>query len=284
MEGQKMISIGLTTWSEHASLVQHPDPTLYEYAAYFPLVEVDSPYYGLPSQQAVKKWVQATPASFRFLIKANQSLTLQADRQKKMNDQELAENIRQYIEIMAPVIQAKKLNAFLLQFPASFHCTRTNVNYLRKLRNFFGQLPLVIEFRSGTWYDKKYVPHLLNFMKDEGMILACVDEPQVPLNSIPFLPTVTNDSLALIRLHGRNLQGWLEQGSDWRKKRTLYSYSEKELFELAEIIKKLADQVKEVAVVFNNNSGGDAADNALRLQKILGIDYQNLNPKQLDLF
>lgn len=41
------------------------------------------------------------------------------------------------------------------------------------------------------------------------------------------------------------------------------------------------------AVIFNNNSGGDAADNALQLQQLLGLEFPDLAPKapeQIDLF
>lgn len=49
-------------------------------------------------------------------------------------------------------------------------------------------------------------------------------------------------------------------------------------------IKKVDGVTKHVGVIFNNNSGGDAAENALALQKILGIEPDELNPKQIDLF
>lgn len=47
------------------------------------------------------------------------------------------------------------------------------------------------------------------------------------------------------------------------------------------IYKKLS---KEVVVIFNNNSGGDAADNAKHLQKALQVEFQGLAPMQMDLF
>lgn len=71
---------------------------------------------------------------------------------------------------------------------------------------------------------------------------------------------------------------------DWRKKRTLYRYNEAELKILGEKIQQVAKETKEVGVIFNNNSGGDAADNAMQLKKRLGLDYEGLNPSQIDLF
>lgn len=64
----------------------------------------------------------------------------------------------------------------------------------------------------------------------------------------------------------------------------MYRYSEEELQELAAAIKKVEGSTKQIGVIFNNNSGGDAAENALALQKILGIEPEELNPKQIDLF
>lgn len=44
-------------------------------------------------------------------------------------------------------------------------------------------------------------------------------------------------------------------------------------------VQRLTKQAKKVAIIFNNNSGGDAADNALALQQILGVTFENLAPK-----
>ncbi|MEH7119775.1 DUF72 domain-containing protein, partial [Neobacillus vireti] len=39
-----------------------------------------------------------------------------------------------------------------------------------------------------------------------------------------------------------------------------------------------------VYLLFNNNSGGDAADNAKEMLNLLNITYEGLAPTQLDLF
>ena len=49
-------------------------------------------------------------------------------------------------------------------------------------------------------------------------------------------------------------------------------------------ILELQKQVKTITILFNNNSGGDAHDNAKQLMNMLDIQYDNLNPKQMDLF
>ena len=110
------------------------------------------------------------------------------------------------------------------------------------------------------------------------------DEPHNLNDGIPLVETVTTPELAVVRLHGRNAQGWFNQGTDWRKTRTLYRYSEAELQDIAALVKRVAQHAQQVCVIFNNNSAKDAAPNALRLQKILGLHWQNLAPQQLDLF
>ncbi|MFK4997320.1 DUF72 domain-containing protein [Bacillus sp. N9] len=73
-------------------------------------------------------------------------------------------------------------------------------------------------------------------------------------------------------------------GENWREVRYLYRYNEKELLEWKRNVQKLQQETRDVYVVFNNNSGGDAADNAKRLIELLNIHYEGLAAKQLDLF
>ena len=113
------------------------------------------------------------------------------------------------------------------------------------------------------------------------------DEPNQIEASVPFYLATTNPNLVLIRLHGRNTQGWNHPGQEWRKKRTLYRYSDEQLRNLSQRILALQPAPREVCVIFNNNSGRDAAPNAQTLQKIMGLHFCGLvprDPKQLDLF
>ncbi len=43
-------------------------------------------------------------------------------------------------------------------------------------------------------------------------------------------------------------------------------------------------KAKEIVVIFNNNSDGDAAPNGMLLKKILNVEYEGLNPEQTSLF
>lgn len=277
-----MIRIGLTSFNEHEYLTGKKNTSLYEYAAHLPVVELDTAYYGIPRKSSVEKWVKETPSEFKFLVKVYSGISCQGDWQQYYSSEEAM--VTAFLDAMTPMIESGKLSAFLIQFSAAFGCTPENVRYLQTLRQWFGDLPLAIELRNGSWYLDKYVKQTLQFMTAEKFSLVVVDEPQIPLNPVPFYPFVTNTDFLVFRFHGRNVAGWRANDSEWRKKRTLYRYNHEELSQLAAAVQQLATKVSEVTVIFNNNSGGDAAENALQFKKQLGIEYEHLNPKQLDLF
>lgn len=64
----------------------------------------------------------------------------------------------------------------------------------------------------------------------------------------------------------------------------MYDYSDEELRFIKETALELEKEAKEVTVIFNNNSGGHAAPNSKTLQNMLGLDFDGLGPRQLDLF
>ena len=49
---------------------------------------------------------------------------------------------------------------------------------------------------------------------------------------------------------------------EWRDVRYLYDYNEQELIDLAQKGTNISTKAKKVYVIFNNNSGGHAANNA----------------------
>ncbi len=52
-----------------------PAAWLEHYARRFDTVEINSSFYRLPSQAAVRAWKQVTPAGFRFALKASRYIT-----------------------------------------------------------------------------------------------------------------------------------------------------------------------------------------------------------------
>lgn len=280
-----MIQLGLTTWSEHQIFIKEKRPvTLEEYAANMPLVEVDTFFYGLPRQTTVEKWLAEVPPSFSFIPKVPKALTRHPG--EKLAGLELRQAFNDFRKSIEPLMLAKQLKAVLVQFPPTFTATKENVAYLRYFRSLLADLPLALELRHQSWYAPGVQTSLINFCKQTGYILVAADEPSNSAASVPFVLAATNPKLAFIRLHGRNARGWVSQGTDWRSKRTLYSYNEEELAWLKNQVLGIEPLVKEVVVIFNNNSAGDAAPNALAFKEMLGLKFTGLGkmpPEQLDL-
>lgn len=282
-----MITIGLTTWSEHTTLVKDEKQlvSLEEYAAYFPVVEVDTFFYGLPRLETVQKWQKQVPRNFQFIVKANKGLTKQPG--ENLTGKLLQQRFSDFKKSIQPLIRDKQLKTILLQFPPFFRATKENVTYLHYIRKQLAGLPLSLELRNQSWFEQGIKESLIKFCSDRKYTLVAVDEPTNTLASIPFVLTKTNPELLLVRLHGRNERGWNASGKEWRKQRTLYKYSLAELTKLKEQLVLYEQDVKDICVIFNNNAGGDAAPNALELQRIMQVKFDNLGkkpPEQLDLF
>ncbi len=61
-----------------------PEARLRYYSSRFPVVEVDSSYYALPSRRNSEMWVERTPARFAFDIKAHALMTGQPSEVKRL--------------------------------------------------------------------------------------------------------------------------------------------------------------------------------------------------------
>ncbi len=279
-----MIKIGLTGWSDHELICPNPRRKLEDYASHFPVVELDTSFYAIPSEKNILSWIEKTPDIFQFFPKAYSAMTKHKDwRQEFDSIQAMFERYKLTFE---PIITSGKLKAFLFQFPPNFVCDRAHVDYLRLVRRLMGDLPIAVEFRHASWYSDVFKEGTLTFLREMGFIHVVVDQPQTPHNSVPFTPVATNPEKTIIRLHGRNYSGWLgeDKSDDWRAVRTLYNYGTEELEEIKETALALEKDSKEVTVIFNNNSGGHAAPNAKQLQEMLGIEFDGLWPRQIGLF
>lgn len=278
-----MITIGLTGWSDHPLIQRSANKKLIEYAGHFPVVELDTSFYAIPKNETIMSWIEKTPDIFQFLPKAYGVMTLHKPYHEEFTTMD--EAFEAYLDAFQPMFEQKKIKAFLFQFPPYFDCVKKHVNYLRYVKRKMKELPVAVEFRHPSWFSETNKERTLAFLIDQGWTNVVVDQPQTPNNSVPQVPEVTAPSLSVMRLHGRNYEGWLgENVTDWRAERTLYQYSEDELRGFADLVKQLESDADEVCVIFNNNSGGHAAQNAKELQDLLGLDFSGLAPKQLDLF
>ncbi|ENH97300.1 hypothetical protein J416_04758 [Gracilibacillus halophilus YIM-C55.5] len=280
-----MILIGLTGWGDHPAITaerQANEHKLYRYSSHFPVVEVDSSFYAIQPAKNYHQWIAQTPNRFQFVIKAFQALTGH-DRKERSNF-EVKEMVQSFIESIQPVIESNKLHSVLFQFPPWFRLNKSNIQKLIKLKDWIGDIPASIEFRNRTWFGK-YTRDTMMFLQEENWIHTICDEPQAGESSIPIVFPESNQSKVLIRFHGRNVHGWNNHGQEnWREVRFLYRYRQTELEEWAERIQHLKQKTNDITILFNNNSGGDAYDNAKQFMDILDISYDGLHPKQMNLF
>ncbi|MFJ5770220.1 DUF72 domain-containing protein [Psychrobacillus sp. NPDC093180] len=279
-----MIKIGLTGWGDHSDLyVSTAKDRLKDYSAHFPVVELDTAFYAIPPIKNVLKWIKETPDNFQFVVKAYQEIT--GHLRGESHYESMEEMFERYRESIQPFKEAGKLAMVLVQFPPWFTCVKENVEYILKVKEELKDFELAIEFRHQSWYSSKFQKGTLDFLKSHHLHHTVCDEPQAGEGSVPLIPIATSDKV-LVRLHGRNTYGWKNPGNNekWREVRYLYDYNKEELTFIQNKVEQLQKQAKEVVVLFNNNSGGHAAKNAKSFQKMLGIEFEGLAPKQLDLF
>ncbi|MFC4076215.1 DUF72 domain-containing protein [Salinithrix halophila] len=282
------IQIGLCGWGDHDL---YPPGTasrekLAVYAAHFPVVEVDSTYYAVPGEERIARWTEETPDSFRFVVKAYRELTGHG-RREGAPEKSAKEWFREFGKSLKPMVEASKLTAVLFQFPPWFECKRENVQYIRRCRQEYPDLPLAVEFRNRTWFSPEFREKTLSFLEKENLIHVLCDEPQAGIGTVPIVTAVTHPGQALVRFHGRNREGWNQSGrsnEEWRNVRYAYRYSDEELKEWVSRVETLKQEADQITLLFNNNSRGDAAPNAKRMTELLGIEHQGLASRQLDMF
>lgn len=281
-----MIYIGLTGWGDHYDLYEgiKPGEKLQTYASYFPIVELDSTFYAVQPESVMQKWVNETPDTFQFVVKAFQEMTGHQRGESKFSSKE--EMYSAFKQSLKPLVEANKLAMVLCQFPPWFDLQAKHVRVLRYVREQLADYPVALEFRHQSWFKPGFREKTLAYMREDQWIHSICDEPQAGLSSIPTVLEPTDKEKTLIRLHGRNIHGWNgpRNGENWREVRYLYDYNQKELKEWQRSLAALAKQTKSIYVVFNNNSGGHAAGNARTLIQQMGIQYTDLAPRQLDLF
>ncbi len=222
------------------------------YAYHFGVVEINTTYYRIPGPKSFKAMLSNVQPDFEFVVKTHESMT----HARTATD----EDYRTYAECVKPLLDAGQLSALLSQFPWSFQFSRTNIDYIRTMRDKLPPVPLVVEFRHSSWLrDETY-----DLFRREQLVYCCVDEPKLK-NLLPPQDITTSDSIGYVRLHGRNAEHWWEGAA----LRYDYSYSDKELNDWAERLKNMSKNAAKIFVLFNNCHLGQAAQNALALMLLM---------------
>jgi uncharacterized protein YecE (DUF72 family) len=256
-----MIRIGPAGWSyEDWEGIVYPsskrskfDPLAY-LSEYFDTIELNNTFYRIPTPQMGKSWAKRVQGNPRFKFTAKLFRNFTHDRENVS-----PEDAPAFKTGLLPLLESNLLGGLLIQFPYSFHCTESNLGYLKGLAEDFREYPLILEIRHASW-DRASA---YNFLREHQIGFCNIDQPQVSY-SLGLTKKVTGP-VGYLRLHGRNMKEWFHDGAG-RDARYDYLYNEFELFEISERIRQIAREAEEVYVITNNHYRGKALCNALELK------------------
>ncbi|WP_305789063.1 DUF72 domain-containing protein [Symbioplanes lichenis] len=284
------IQVGTASWTDKTLIASgwypksadNAEKRLAYYAKQFPVVEVDSTYYGPPAEQTARLWAERTPAEFTFNIKAYSLLTghptkvtslykdLRPETGKKnvypddLPPQTYEDVWTRFLAALDPLAAAGKLGAILFQFPPWWGIRRDHKDYLQEIVARCRPLRPVFEFRNASWFDGDNAGETLSFLRRHELPLVCVDMPQGYSSSVPPLAEATAD-LAVVRFHGHSTK-WTSK--DIQEKYG-YDYSRAELAAWAPKLRSLAAATDRTQVFMNNCYGDNAQRNAKTLVDLL---------------
>jgi len=227
------------------------------YSSEFPTCELNFSYYRIPDARTLGRMAAKVPEGFLFTVKAYKGIT----HEREDAQATLAAQMEQFTAALAPLMDAGKFACVLIQFPYSFHANQTNRDYLKRVREGFGDLPAVVEFRSRDWISERTFDELR--MLNLGF--CCVDQPRFK-NLVPPVAVATGP-VAYVRFHGRNYEKWWRHDEAWE--RYDYSYSDEELMEWLPKISQLDTEASLTLVYMNNHWQGQAVGTARQLKTLM---------------
>lgn len=284
---QQKIRLGTCAWSFeewHGNFYPADLPSgrwLEFYSRYFPAVEIDSTFYGVPSDATISRWMESTPASFRFSCKLPRAIT-HACRLRECHADFTA--FLGAMETLAP-----KLQVILIQLPPSFAPKEGR----QALRNFLEQLPrdfrFAIEFRHAGWHK----PQIIRLLEKHRVCWVWADtSPLNERNLAPFELWPHTTDFLYVRLMGDYATKYDGDGQRvhrygkllWKREAALESWALK--------IERHLQEVRNVWTFVNNHYEGFAPETAQRLAQRLGyelplpslLETATAAPGQLDLF
>jgi uncharacterized protein YecE (DUF72 family) len=292
------ILIGTASWTDKTLIdcgrfypreCKSAESRLRYYASQFPVVEVDSSYYGMPTPSNAQLWADRTPDGFVFNVKAFRLFTghqtapivLHKDIQLALGPKvprmlyyrdlpvEIRDELwRRFIEALQPLRAAGKLGAVHFQFAPWLIRNRDGMAHVRHCVEKMPEHLLAVEFRNKTWFDDEHLERTIAFERELGVVHTVVDGPQGFANCVPCVWDVTNPAMALVRLHGRNKDTWNIKAES-SSSRFNYWYSADELAALVPEIRHLAGLAASVHVLFNTNYEDQGQVNAQLMTQLL---------------
>ena len=210
---------------------------LAHYARRFPTVELNNPFYRLPTAEMFSRWRETTPDDFQFAVKASRSIT----HVKRLRN--VADEVTLFVERAGHL--GTKLGPVLFQLPPSQQLD------IPRLGEFLPLLPSrhrwVLEFRHPSWHTNE-VYRLLA----EHEVALCI-----PVGGGLYPDRITTAAFTYLRMH----RGGESRGG----------FTADELKSWAARVQALSSVGKDVYIYFNNDWEGFAIRDAKTLGELLGI-------------
>jgi len=224
-----------------------PRDWLSYYSRHFDTVELNNPFYRLPSEGTFERWREETPPSFVFAVKGSRFIT----HIKRLRDPGNA--VATFLQ-RAQRLQ-EKLGPILFQLPPSWPLSLERLEgllgFLRAQR-IIPKLKVALEVRHASWLD----PKVFKLLEEANVVLCLADWPELPVEG-PL-----RADFVYLRRHGPA---------------SLYSscYTEESLQEDAKRITGWLKEGLDVYIYFNNDASGYAVQNALRLKELVGRTFSS---------
>jgi uncharacterized protein YecE (DUF72 family) len=276
------------------------------YSQAFPLVEINSTYYQLPSPESSAALLEKADPGFSFVYKTHGSLT-------HTIGPDWADNAKRFLAGVEPIRAVGALAGILIQLPYSFHYDVPNRRHLAALLDTLtaglgspgGATPpagtelsartepaagselsaepepaagsepaaetqppaLFVEFRNREWQKERVFAHL----EEVNASIVQTDLPDLP--GLPLPRDLVLSGRGYLRLHGRNESMWWNGDN---RSRYDYLYRSTEISDLADRVVAMAERSQELIVTFNNHANAQAVKNAYEL--IDALETRGIEP------
>jgi uncharacterized protein YecE (DUF72 family) len=245
------------------------------YASQFDLVELDTTFYAVPPVHRVRNWERATPADFRFVLKAPRELTHTdwAEWKRGISPNQILESF-----LSASLELGPKLACVLLQFPPSLRFAgRAEVCAL--LEGIAGRVPVVAEFRHESWWNER----TRELLRNHGAGWVCSDlaplgeaghVPDAPGLSYKPFPPCDSAGFVYLRLCGVHAQYESDSGERYDASPRIAWWLEQ--------LRPMLTPGRSVLATCGNSFAGHGPATCRRLQTLLGL--RSPLPGQMSLF
>ncbi|MFO1499019.1 MAG: DUF72 domain-containing protein [Verrucomicrobiota bacterium] len=285
------ILVGTASWTDPGFIADWYPSTLPSaerlryYAERFDLVEVNSSFYAVPMRRVVQRWCDETPPGFTFDVKLHRlfsrhSTSLKAlppalrplakvKSDKVLLTAELEKALADvFLQETAPLLCSRKLGAFLLQLTPAFSPRHHRLAELDSVFELFKEHPLAVELRNRHWITPENLAATTEFFRSRRVTFVGVDAPEGEhFMTMPSVDVVTQPALAYVRLHGRNLEGYVTGKTV--AERFDYFYTPEDLAQIADRALKLSKEAAETHIIYNNNHSDYPLRNAAAFQQLL---------------